>query len=44
MYYDIHTKENNKASNCIKCGQCEGVCPQHLPIRDYLEEVAKTFE
>lgn len=44
MYYGIHTRENGKASECIKCGMCESVCPQHLPIRDYLEDVAKEFE
>lgn len=44
MYYGIHTKENGKASDCIKCGMCEKSCPQHLKIRDLLEEVAKTFE
>ena len=44
MYYEIHTRENGKASDCIKCGACERSCPQHLPIREYLEEVAKTFE
>ena len=44
MYYGIHTRDNGKASDCIKCGMCESVCPQHLPIRDLLEEVAKTFE
>lgn len=44
MYYGVHTKENGKASDCIKCGQCERVCPQHLKIREYLEEVANTFE
>ena len=36
--------EHAKASECIKCGLCEGVCPQHLPIRDLLEECAARFE
>lgn len=32
------------ASACIACGQCEGQCPQHLPIIEYLKDVATTFE
>ena len=35
---------HGKSSDCIKCGKCEKVCPQHLPIRQLLEQVAKTFE
>ena len=42
-YYGIHSK-NVKASDCIKCGKCEVICPQHLKIRDLLVEVANTFE
>ena len=44
MYYGVSTRDSGKASDCIKCGQCEMVCPQHINIREKLEEVAKMFE
>ena len=31
------------ANECIKCGKCEQVCPQHIAIRDELEKVSKTI-
>lgn len=43
-YYHRLTKTFGKASECIGCGQCEGVCPQHLPIIEYLQDVAAYFE
>ena len=43
-YQDVRTKNAAKASDCLKCGQCEDICPQHLNIRDLLEDVAKVFE
>ena len=35
---------HSKASECLKCGLCEKVCPQHLEIRKLLKKVAETFE
>ena len=43
-YYNLYTGNNGKASDCIKCGKCEKVCPQHLKIRALLEEAVNTFE
>lgn len=44
-YYDtVHTAPGRRASDCLKCGKCEKVCPQHLPVRRLLEDVAKEFE
>lgn len=43
-YYDIHTRNGGKASDCVKCGKCEAVCPQKLEIRSLLEEVARVLE
>lgn len=43
-YKEVHTVDKGKASDCIKCGKCEKICPQHLPIRDLLVDVAKEFE
>ena len=44
-YYNaVYALPGHKASDCVKCGKCESVCPQHLPIRQLLENVAKEFE
>ena len=44
-YNNVITGEGHgKASACIRCGKCERVCPQHLPIRELLKKVASTFE
>ncbi len=45
-YYNVvHTGNGkSKASACVKCGKCEKACPQHLPIRDLLIDVAEEFE
>ena len=43
-YYEALVEHGGAASSCIECGGCEAVCPQHLPIRDLLKDVAKEFE
>ncbi len=43
--YENATREpHGKASACVKCGQCEMQCPQHIQIRDWLDKVAQTLE
>lgn len=42
--YNNLSLTHGKASECIGCGQCEKHCPQHLPIREYLKDVAKAME
>ena len=39
-----NTQGKGKASDCIKCGKCEKICPQHLEIRNLLTKVSETFE
>ena len=43
-YRRVLTQGHGKASDCIRCGACEASCPQGLPIRDYLEQIAARFE
>jgi len=43
-YTNVYTVKNGKASDCIKCGKCEKICPQRLPIRMLLVDVANEFE
>ena len=42
--YKSRVPDNRRASNCRYCGQCEAICPQHLPIRRLLNEATKSIE
>lgn len=44
IYYGNLTHNHGKASECLRCGKCEKLCPQHLPIREYLKEISAMFE
>ncbi|OJF77073.1 MAG: hypothetical protein BKP49_04255 [Treponema sp. CETP13] len=36
----LKLKNNNQgADQCVKCGKCEQACPQHIHIRDFLQEI-----
>lgn len=44
-WYKGHTRDGHgTASACIQCGQCEGVCPQHLGITSLLKNVSEEFD
>ncbi len=44
-YYDnLVSQGSGKASACITCKSCERVCPQHIPISEWMPKVAKVFE
>ena len=38
------TAEGGKAGDCIGCLQCEGECPQHIHITEWLGKIAEAFE
>lgn len=43
-YYNAHIAPVARASDCIACGQCESVCPQHLPVIRLLKEASALFD
>ncbi len=44
FFYGNVTSDSGKAKDCVACGQCESVCPQHLPIIELMQEVSGVFD
>jgi predicted aldo/keto reductase-like oxidoreductase len=42
--YKWQTEKRGRASDCIACGNCEGVCPQSIPIINELSKIAEVME
>ena len=44
--YYVNFLKNGKgrASDCIACRKCERVCPQHIPISDWMKQVKVVME
>lgn len=39
--WNVGEQRKAHANECIECGACEEVCPQHLPIRENLKRVCR---
>ena len=44
FYEGLLSQGHGRASDCIACGQCEGVCPQHLPIIELLKDASARLD
>ncbi|MBR3718979.1 MAG: aldo/keto reductase [Firmicutes bacterium] len=42
--YQKAAEGRGKAKDCIGCGACESVCPQHLPIIENLKKVSEALD
>ncbi len=43
-YYNNATLGRGRASDCIGCGKCERICPQHIGIRSLLKKAVEQLE
>ena len=44
FYGGLVSRGYGKAGDCIACGQCESVCPQHLPIIELMKDASEKFD
>ena len=44
LTYDNLAGKSGRAKDCIECGHCESMCPQHLSIMENLKAVSEHFD
>lgn len=42
--YESLKNSSTPISECLKCGACKNICPQHLKVFDFLEKVKDYYE
>ncbi|MDR1577596.1 MAG: aldo/keto reductase [Deltaproteobacteria bacterium] len=43
-FYNIQLSQDERAANCVSCGQCEEKCPQGLAIPGFLNQTAELYK
>ena len=38
--YQVFLSESQRSGSCIECGTCEGLCPQQIPIMEWMPKVS----
>ena len=44
FYRGLLDTGHGRASDCVACGQCEDVCPQHLPVSELMKQAAEKLD
>ena len=44
FYKGLIGQGHGRAADCVACGQCESVCPQHLPIIELLKDASARLD
>ncbi|MDR2010490.1 MAG: 4Fe-4S dicluster domain-containing protein, partial [Bacteroidales bacterium] len=44
LQYAVEVLKGGKASDCVACGKCEQVCPQHIGIIENLKVIGQELD
>ena len=42
--YQAFTPQPQRASSCVNCGTCEPLCPQHIPIAEWMPRISALLD